>query len=247
MAIIQYTGIVNQIRGKLNGSVFNKSKNSYTLQSKQMPRKGMTALQAHRRRQFGVVQRAWKTLSAAEKADAELAAANNPVFDRFGNEVILSGYNHWVKTNVIRVQNKLPILPDIETDPAVGFETDIIDQSLRMRFFSDGSVQMTSTLHSNVVEGTPTGMLSVLEVALPVSIGVDVIPDSFLHLGSAIQFIPTVPGQNFNLNVDEFVDFKYPVPGPDQKVWIRWKFYRQSSGSLIGQNVFIPDLTIVHV
>lgn len=247
MAIIQYTGIVNQIRGKLNGSVFNKSKNSFTLQSKQMPRKGITALQSHRRRQFGVVQRAWKLLSAEEKADAELAAANNPVFDRFGNEVILSGYNHWVKTNVIRVQNKLPILPDIETSPAVGFETDILDQSLTMRFFSDGRVQMVSTMHSIIAAGTPTDMLSVLEVALPVSKGVDTIPEDFLHLGSAIQFVPTIPGQSFDLNVNEFIAFKYPVPGPDQKVWIRWKFYRQSSGSLIGQNVFMPDLAIVHI
>lgn len=46
MAIIQYTAVVNQIRGKLNGSVFNKTKTGYTLQRKQQQSKGDRGFQS---------------------------------------------------------------------------------------------------------------------------------------------------------------------------------------------------------
>lgn len=97
MAVIQYTGIVNQIRGKLNGSVFNKSKNAYTLQRKQQVSRGVTSRQAQNRQVFSNAQREWKSLNATQKATWSVVAQNNPSRDRFGDQTVLSGYNQYIK------------------------------------------------------------------------------------------------------------------------------------------------------
>lgn len=110
MAIVQYTAIVNQLRGKLNGSVFNKSKNAFTLGSKQQPRKGATISQNRIRNSFGQIQRTWRTLTPSQQQSWSAVASSHPVRDRFGELVFISGYNWFIRANMFRLQSLDTIL-----------------------------------------------------------------------------------------------------------------------------------------
>lgn len=110
MAIVQYTAAVNQLRGKLNGSVFNKARTSFTLQRKQSQVKRPRGLQGRARQFFQRAQREWKNTSSGQKGSWQSTAASNPVLDRFGQQVVLSGYNQFIKANIQRYFLGLPTL-----------------------------------------------------------------------------------------------------------------------------------------
>ena len=101
MAVVQYTAAVNQLRGKLNGSVFNRSKSAFTLQRAPMQSKAFRGFQPEPRQVFSNVQRRWKLLNAGQHSAWSLCATNNPSFDRFGDQVALSGYNQFIKANIL--------------------------------------------------------------------------------------------------------------------------------------------------
>lgn len=104
MAVVQYTAVVNQIRGKLNGSTFNKYKTGFSLTKKQQPPQGFRGNQLQRRAGFSRVQRFWKGLSEAQQNSWIATAAANPVTNRFGEQVHLSGYNYFIKANLKHFQ-----------------------------------------------------------------------------------------------------------------------------------------------
>lgn len=241
MAIIQYTGIVNQIRGKLNGSVFNKTKNGYTLQRRQAPRKGSTPVQSLRRRQFGAVQRAYKLLSQEEKNNASIAAANNPVFDRFGNLVVLSGYNHWVKSNLVRLHADLPILEEIDSTPAPPFAIEASAIGVNLTFYEDGRLYIVTAIQSTVTVANTSDLLIVSEIAQPQSKGVSSPPHGFLRVAGFVDPNIYEPGDSLDKSYASLRPFKYPVPGPEELVPVRWQFWRPSSGSLIHEFVALAS------
>ena len=100
MAIVQYSALVNQIRGKLNGSTLSRNRSVNTLYRKGQPTRSASQKQTDRRSIFSTVQRLWKTLTPALRTDYEAAAQNNPTTDRFGNPVTLTGYQHYMRINI---------------------------------------------------------------------------------------------------------------------------------------------------
>ena len=97
MAVVQYSALVTQLRGKLGGSQFNKGHNVQTLQRKSTPTIRQTPAQMRTRQIMGIVQRAWKTETPERRAQAAAAAQSNPVYNRLGQQVVLTAYNHYVK------------------------------------------------------------------------------------------------------------------------------------------------------
>lgn len=100
MAIIQYSGLVNEIRGALNGSTLNKSKTIMTVSNKGVPSRSITEEQSVSRARFQRIQTAWKDLTPAQQADWALLAENVPNINRFGEEVTLSGYNKYIEASI---------------------------------------------------------------------------------------------------------------------------------------------------
>lgn len=172
MAVIQYTGIVNQVRGKLNGSVFSKSRNANTLQRKQMPPKGSRGFQSEIRNVFSNVQRQWKNVLPAGQVNWGIAAENNPSRDRFGNQTILSGYNQYIKANIFRWY-------------ALGFISDVVAitpaPAITITDFTIVTLDFTTLLTGEVsvdyeFSFSASGSLSafgyIVDISLPVSRGV---------------------------------------------------------------------------
>lgn len=182
MAVIQYTGAVNQIRGKLNGSTFNKSRTAFTLSSKQQAPRSFVGLQSGARNQFSQAQRTWKTLSDVQRANWQLAADNNPSRDRFGDQVILSGYNQYIKAHMRATAAGVtpPTSPDTSPapDPGVtGLDFAVLDLSVNPQ-----GLVLAEAYGSYTPSVPAADMVGVLSMGVPVSQGVTVYHGRYVNI-----------------------------------------------------------------
>lgn len=227
MAVVQYTGIVNQVRGKLNGSVFNKARNANTLQRKQQQTAGAKGFQSEIRNVFSEVQRSWKDATPQEKNDWQEAANNNPSRDRFGNPTILSGYNQFIKANIFRwyaidmIGAFVVPLPA----PAVGL-SDFFITSLVFNITPNGRVQCDYEFTFSSTDNNGE-FIYIIDVSLPVSRGVTTYYKRFSFIvGGVFQLANTVSG-----SVD--LGLKYPVPRATQRVIARIRGIWTPNGSVV--------------
>lgn len=230
MAIVQYTAIVNQIRGKLNGSVFNKSRNAYTLGRKPSPPKGATQAQSGTRVAFGQVQRTWRVLTEAEKQSWATVAANHPVRDRFGQLVYMSGYNWFIKANMFNVSIGASIrrmaVPNalsqyVLSDLQVGdLELDQID----------GVERIGLAFSLQIDQSSPTPVSALVSISPPVSNGVTKYYGNYYNLTDT-QFLANLPvGTRLALSSRIPVRSGFPTYEPGDLVWVRILFFTIQNG-----------------
>lgn len=231
MAIIQYTALVNQIRGKLNGSVFNRSRNANTLQSKQMPPKRLSSLQSRHRAVFSSVQRSWKTLSSPNHAAASLAAANNPTVDRFGNEVVLSGYNHWVKANLIRRQAGLEILDQLITSPAPPIYADFIDSTIVWEESGDGLYDVSIGADMDLTGQSNVSWVIMGYISFPTSPGVTNYNGRWFYSGSQSFNKSAADPMNIEFATNHEMSAVWPAPSGDEIVLGRFDIWQMHRGA----------------
>lgn len=99
MALIKLTAIVDNISGKLNGTVFAKNKGGNYMRSKSKPSNPKTAAQMAVRAQFGAISSAWKALTESARSAWRESASNFPYINRLGDSKILSGFALHQKLN----------------------------------------------------------------------------------------------------------------------------------------------------
>lgn len=231
MAVVQYTGIVNQVRGKLNGSVFNKSRNAFTMQKKQQQTKGAKGSQSEIRNVFSTIQRTWKTATATEKADWQLAAENNPSRDRFGNQTILSGYNQYIKANIGRWY-ALGVIDNVvlpETAPAVAISNFVLS-SISFTRNTDGTVTCDFEYSFDSDNSTNLFLFNA-DVSLPLSQGVTTYYGRYVWIdGGAATMVNSRNGS-------VVLSGKYPIPMSGQRVELRLRLYYVGNGAQVFEGV----------
>lgn len=101
MALIQWSALANQAKGKLNGSVFQGSPYGQILKNQSTPaklsRKLIPQQFARQHRKYNV----WRNLTTNERKAWETAAASHPVLNRFGDSVYLPAFQfflHWSRS-----------------------------------------------------------------------------------------------------------------------------------------------------
>lgn len=238
MAVIQYTAVVNQIRGKLNGSVFNRSRNANTLQRKQQQSKGQKGYQSAPRSGFSFIQRAWKNLEPARHSDWGLTAANNPARDRFGDLTILSGYNQFIKANMFRHTAGLSILSTPDTSPATG--VDVVQDNLESIDASAavvGRVRLTESF-AVVLGSYPPNLIVLLDVSLPVSFGVTVYHGRYVNLYGGLLT------SSAYMEIDKTMSDRFPMPTDGSKNFIRVRVVNGLNGAILYERVR-PGIFIV--
>ena len=99
MALIKLTAIVDNISGKLNGTVFAKNKGGNYMRSKSKPSNPKTAAQMAVRAQFGAISAAWKNLTENARSAWRESASSFPYINRLGDSKILSGFALHQKLN----------------------------------------------------------------------------------------------------------------------------------------------------
>ena len=212
MAIIQYTAIVNQLRGKLNGSQFNKGRTSYTLQSKASQTKQVKGKQSAARSEFAFVQHSWKALPPSTKQAWAQVAINNPDTDRFGQPVTLSGYNKYIQC-VLRARTTgwMPVDPPI-TNPAPAFSFSALNVT-GLAFAQDiaGNVSASGTIEISSPQISTDFVISAY-LSYPYSSGITQYYNTYVKMWN----------ERSNLNIviqfDENIAGRYPMPQPGQIV-----------------------------
>lgn len=99
MALIKLTAIVDNISGKLNGTVFAKNKGGNYMRSKSKPTNPKSSAQMAVRAQFGAISSAWKSLSEGARSAWRESASNFPYISRLGDSKVLSGFALHQKLN----------------------------------------------------------------------------------------------------------------------------------------------------
>ena len=92
MALIKLTAIVDNISGKLNGTVFARNKGGHYMRSKSKPTNPRTFLQSAQRAIFGAVAQAWRSLSQAQRNAWDAAVPDFKYQNRLGDSKTLSGF-----------------------------------------------------------------------------------------------------------------------------------------------------------
>lgn len=99
MALIKLTAIVDNISGKLNGTVFAKNKGGHYMRSKSMPSNPKTSFQTAVRARFGAIAQLWGALTQAQRNAWNAMASEFPYQNRLGDSKILSGFALHQKLN----------------------------------------------------------------------------------------------------------------------------------------------------
>lgn len=227
MAIIQYTGIVNQIRGKLNGSVFNKSRSVNTLQRKQQQPKGVRGNQSEVRGRFNDIQRAWKNLPPLTQQAWQLVAQNNPDRNRFGELVVLSGYNKYIQCRMNVQYNGSFVSTPPPTAPAEPLDVvSNVVNSLSVTPQPDGTVIASANITLSLAAPRSFGLG--VAISMPVSSGVTAYHGRFVAVGSV-----TASGNLSGVSITGNIGGFYPEPQTGQKVVVRLQAVNPGNGVVI--------------
>lgn len=99
MALIKLTAVVDNISGKLNGSVFARNKGGHYIRSKSNPTNPQTTRQNMVRSLLSGVSTEWRQLTPGQREAWKGAAQDFPYQNKLGDSKIYSGFNLFVKHN----------------------------------------------------------------------------------------------------------------------------------------------------
>lgn len=231
MAVVQYTAVVNQVRGKLNGSVFNKARTVNTLQRKQQQPVGARGFQSEIRNIFSSAQRRWKSLGISVQEQWQLTASSNPARDRFGNQVVLSGYNQFIKASVLAEYANAPQLTVPYTSPAPDNGFVIADfAAFSFSVASNGSTQIDINADA-ILDSYSSAWGVILDVSMPISRGVTEYHGRWVNISGSVMTAQWSPIETVVLGV------KYPLPQVGQRVRFRWRLVHIPSGAVVSELV----------
>ena len=157
MAVISLGGIVADIRGKLGGIVFSKNSSGGYVRQNTKPVNPQSALQNVLRAIFTTLVTAWReTLTESQREGWGVYAKNVVVKNKVGNDIYLSGFNHFIRSGTPRVQAGLDYIEDApgsfslaDQDPTVTFSpsesaqtADVVFDTSKAWLDEDGSAML---------------------------------------------------------------------------------------------------------
>jgi len=101
MALVKFGGGITQMAGSIAGNVFARNRYGNYVRARTKPTNPNTARQQVIRAALAQLTTRWSdTLTAAQRAAWDLYAANVAMLNRLGESTYLSGYNHYIRSNV---------------------------------------------------------------------------------------------------------------------------------------------------
>jgi len=110
MARIKPSALVSDIRGKIGGSIFQKSNAGLVVRSSCSPVNKRSASQVISRNIASLTASAWLQLSVGDREQWVNYVAYNPIAQRNSRDLFVSGQQAFLKFNNYRLQYSLPIL-----------------------------------------------------------------------------------------------------------------------------------------
>jgi hypothetical protein len=100
MANVMYSAGIDEIRGKIGGTVYQRSNNVMTARRNAPLPLSFSDQQMRRKIDFNTVCQHWHTLSLAQKTQWNAVANSYPTVDKFGNHVKRNEYQIYLKVNM---------------------------------------------------------------------------------------------------------------------------------------------------
>lgn len=163
MALVKYGAGVIDMRGSVAGTTFSKNRSGQYARARTKPVNPNTARQDDVRSALSLVTVRWaQTLTALKRTAWNLYASNVAMKNRLGETIYLSGFNHYIRSNVIRV---LWGATPVDDGPTV-FELPAQDPALAVTA-SELTQQLTTTYDNTLLWGNETGGYLFLEQGVP--------------------------------------------------------------------------------
>ncbi len=102
MAKIQFGGGISAMSGKLSGNVFARNKGGAYVRNWVKPTNPATTKQQNQRNTLSLKSAAWRGLTNEQRDSWKSWADDNPVLDRLGASIILTGAQAFTKININR-------------------------------------------------------------------------------------------------------------------------------------------------
>lgn len=135
MAIIIPGSMAQEARGKVGGIVFSRNKGGQYVKGFAAPTNPNTSLQSAVRSTFASLTNTWwDVLTEPERTSWEDLAAANPIQNRLGQSITLSGLNMYIRFNQLRLLADLPRednapISFLESGADPAFEISAMDQA----------------------------------------------------------------------------------------------------------------------
>jgi hypothetical protein len=99
MAVVKYGSIITQLKGKLDGHVFQRCGQSLSIRSISARKLTSSVAKSVSKKKMGFVASSWRSISASQKAAWSAAAPTYPTLDKYGNRIVLTGFQLFVFIN----------------------------------------------------------------------------------------------------------------------------------------------------
>jgi len=123
MAKVQFGGGISAMSGKLSGNVYARNKGGAYVRNWVKPTNPATTKQQNQRNTLSLKSAAWRTLTDEQRDSWKSWADDNPVLDRLGCSIVLTGAQAYSKININRdnagdgaAQTTTPGAPDYTAD-----------------------------------------------------------------------------------------------------------------------------------
>lgn len=142
MAVVKYGGGITQISGSIAGTVFARNRYGNYTRPRTKPVNPNSTLQAQVREALSALAVMWSaTLTAAKRSAWNTYAAAVAMKNRLGETIYLTGFNHFIRSNVILSDKGLTVVTDgptilslPEKDPTFAVAGDATSQNLSVTF-----------------------------------------------------------------------------------------------------------------
>lgn len=113
MAKIQFAGIGGAVSGTINGVVYSHNRFGPYTRDWKMPVNPQSARQETIRQLMQSLTTRWsQTLTQLQRDEWDTYAENITVLDVFGNPIHLTGFNHFLRSNIARLQDGAAVVDD---------------------------------------------------------------------------------------------------------------------------------------
>ena len=169
MAVIQYSGLVSQVRGKIQGTVFSKGHAGFTAYKKGTPRQLKTSEQLRVMQGMSTNGHTWNELDSADKSVWNDIAIANPVPNRIGDTVTLSAYHYYrlITSKVWPLGNTVALIPD----PMAGAAQEVTFQvdALVFEQIDSGTLVVQLDISGETINNVSGDMFAVVWISNPVA------------------------------------------------------------------------------
>jgi hypothetical protein len=104
------SALVTQISGSIGGMTGSRNGGGMYFRGRSIPTNPNTPFQQTVREAFGLLSNAWALLTQEQRDAWAVYAQNVPLPDRLGDQRLVSGMNHFVRSNAPRVAAEEPII-----------------------------------------------------------------------------------------------------------------------------------------